>query len=265
MSIGIGPSHDVATTSLANTPAPNITPERALDAITAADRPSGYGLAQWSSLSSVEQLQASIGAEADPLLLARAELVGDGILIAPEGKLRSDLPSFTIPNDNPNNLRAGGFSPGFTTHDYLVTAIAPSSVNGQAGLAAVETALILNPTPGRDQPASPNGTRNDVGNIPLSADNDTNIVRSFLLQSSDPNRSAAVINYTVGTEHVLEEGFVMRFAELRPDGRVELVTYGEGNALPQMEKFGLGIVTRELVTSAWAANAEEVFRAATHR
>lgn len=236
------------------TPA-STTPERALEAITSATRPYDIGLAQWSGLSSVEQFRTARGIAEPSVQLARAEVVGDRVRIIPESAKRSDLPSFSIPN----NVAAQGFSPGITTHDYLVTTNAPPTLNGPVGLAAIGRALVANPTPGVDQPSTPTGTRNDVGDI-VPLDGDTNYVRSYVIPSSDPTRSDAVINYTIKGEHALDEGFVMRFAELRPNGSIELVTYGEGNAFAQSEAFGF--MWKDAVQNVWKNNAQEIFSSA---
>lgn len=236
-------------------PSTSVTPERALDEITSADRPADVSIVDWSRMSSAEQLRTSLGIEAPRVQLARAEIVGNRVHITPESDIRSDFPSFTIPN----NVGAEGFSPSITTHDYLVTNLAPATLTGPAGLAAVGRALVANPTPGVDFAASPRGARNDVGDLVLG-DGDNNFVRSYSIPSSDPNRSATVINYTIAGEHTMAEGFVMRFAELRSDGRVQLVTYGEGNALKQSE--ATRFIWGDRVQTVWTQNAREIFATA---
>ena len=247
----------LAGTTRSASPPRSTTPERALGAITSPERPIGQGLAEWSARSSADRLRIASGAPEARIELARVEIRNGRVLVRPEDRLRSDLPDI----DLPNNVGAQGFSPGLTTHDYLVPILAPASLNGRAGLAAVERALVANPTPGRDQPSSPTGTRNDVGDlIPGPTDWGDNFVRSYVIPSSDPRRSAAVVNYTINGEHALNEGFVLRFAELRPNGRIELVTYGEGNALAQSE--ATGFIWRDDVTAAWTDNAREIFATA---
>lgn len=229
------------------------SPEDVLAALTTMPRPPTIGLANWEGMTNAERLAFNAPNEGQT---ARANIVGNRIHVIPDGKLRSDLPTITLPN----NVGAEGFSPGLFTHDYLVAVLAPPVLRGPAGLAAVERALIADPTPGRDAPASPRGTRNDVGDIVLS--NAPNFVRSYVIRSSDPRRSDVVVNYTT-PGHFLSEGFVMRFAELRRDGRVELVTYGEGNSLKQIEAFSerWGPVARD----AWLGNSRAVFRSALGR
>ena len=50
----------------------------------------------------------------------------------------------------------------------------------------------------------------------------------------------------------------MRFAEMAPDGSIQLVTYGEGNAAAQVEALE-GPVWGELVDKTWTENANEIF------
>lgn len=258
MSFAIGSANPISSSTASSAPPASIKPERALDAITSVKRPLGEALAQWSGRSSAEQLRIASGVPDARTELVRVEVRNGRVLVRPEDRLRSDLPNI----DLPNNVGARGFSPGLTTHDYLIPFLAPASLRGPAGLAAVGRALTDNPTPGKDQPSSPKGTRNDVGDL-MWFDGDTNLVRSYLIPSTNPRRSATVVNYTVKGEHVADEGFVMRFAELRSDGRIELVTYGEGEALKQSMIFQEA--WRPLALEAWTTNAAEVFRTASGR
>ena len=187
MSFSVSPTASNVSANAANNnqriaPA-TTTPERALEAIVATARPFDVGLAQWTSLSSAEQLRSVRGIAEPAIQLARAEVVGNRVDIIPEADIRSDLPTFNIPN----NVGASGFSPGFTTHDYIVTNNAPPTLTGPVGLAAIGRALVANPTPGVDQPASPLGTRNDVGGLVLG-DGGDNFVRTYVIPSSDPRR-----------------------------------------------------------------------------
>jgi hypothetical protein len=231
------------------------TPERALEIITSPERPSTISLVDWSRMSSVDKLRAARGITEPPVQLARAEVVRDRVNIIPEKDRRSDLPKFNIPN----NVLAQGFSPGIWTHDYMVRNFAPPSLVGKDALAAIGAALRSNPTPGNDSPATGMGTRNDVGNL-VPFDGDDNFVRSYFIPSTDPSRSDAVVNYTIGGEHALSEGFVMRFAEMLPTGEILLVTYGEGNAGLQSE--AMSGLWRGAVTDVWTQNAKEIFATA---
>jgi hypothetical protein len=236
--------------------AASTTPEQVLSSITSSERPRDISLVEWSKMSSVEQLRTVQGIAEPTLQLARAEVVRDRVNIIPETDIRSDLPTFNIPN----NVFAEGFSPGLFSHDYIVTNIAPSTLTGAAGLSAVGAALVRNPTPGQDSAATGKGARNDVGNLVLG-DGDDNFVRSYVIRSNDPLRSDAIVNYTIVGEHTMSEGFVMRFAELLPNGRIQLVTYGEGAALKQSE--ALSGIWEPIVNRVWTENAQEIFSSAS--
>ena len=56
------------------------------------------------------------------------------------------------------------------------------------------------------------------------------------------------------------EGFVIRFARLRKDGRVEIVTYGEGNAV-EMNPL-VRRVWEPRVKDAWTKNSLAVIEKA---
>jgi hypothetical protein len=184
--------------------------------------------------------------------LAWAGIRGNRVLVRPE---RSDIPRF----DLPNNTAARSFSPGWSTHDYLVVTPAPTSLRGAAGLRLVGDALVTNSTPGMDQPSTSGGTRNDVGDL-VPFDGDDNFVRTYSIPTTDPGRSTAVVNYTIQGEHAVSEAFVIRFARLRSDGGIELVNYGEGDAIVQSNysRFYRGGV----VARVWTETAAEIFVAA---
>lgn len=219
----------------------------ALQSITTVLPPPNADPELWSAMSSAEQL--AVVSPASPVQLARAEVRNGRILVRPE---RSDFPSITLPN----NVGAEGFSPGFFTHDYIVVAAAPQNITGPAGLVVIGNALIANPTPGVDQPSMGAGTRNDVGDL-VYFDGDTNLVRSYRIQSPGPSRSVIVVNYTIAGEHMFHEGFVLRFAELKRNGRIVLITYGEGAAAMQSNRTGR--FWREKVRTVWLRNAQEIF------
>ncbi|MEZ5934444.1 MAG: hypothetical protein R3F54_21375 [Alphaproteobacteria bacterium] len=200
----------------------------------------------------------------DSIQLARAEIRdtpnGSVIDIKPEDDLIRGLPDVTIPN----TVGAEGFGRNMWQHDYLVVTPAPQDLRGPEALAAINQALRANATPGKDAPASHEGTRNDVGDITLF-DGDDNFVKTFVVDAfsaeataTTPARSDIVVNYTIKGEHILDEGFVMRYAVMGSDGGISLVTYGEGNATFQVE--GLQGIWGGQVDDVWTANAEEVFR-----
>jgi hypothetical protein len=192
----------------------------------------------------------------DSIQLARAEIrktpEGSMIDIRPEEDLAKGLPNLTLPN----TVGATGFGRDMWQHDYLYVTPAPSDLQGPEALAAVNKALRANPTPGKDQPASPNGTRNDVGDITVM-DGDDNFVKSFVVPTfSDkptataPARTDTVVNYTVKGEHILDEGFVMRYGVMGADGSISIVTYGEGNGSLQVEAL----------EGIWGGQARDVWK-----
>lgn len=182
----------------------------------------------------------------------RRSTVKDGqIYIQPENKSVPALPPM------PNTVGAAGVSPSDTSfHTYDVKT--GSSLTGtQAG-----EGFKNNPTPGNDKPASPMGTRNDVGPIPTT--DGTNIVKSFTVASPDPTRFTDVtVNYTVAGEHGLQEGFVMRYGEIGANGTT-LRSYGEGNnwrqnpALENVPLVGWG----PQVQQVWQQNHQEIINGA---
>ena len=177
----------------------------------------------------------------------RRATVRDGqILIQPEN---ANVPAIPIPN----NVGASGVGPDkIFFHDYLVST--PSSSNNPT---AVGQAFANNPTPGVGDSASPQGTLNNVGHIPMQLDFGVNMVRSFTVASPDPRRFTDItVNYTVKGAHVLEEGFVMQFGQILPSGQISNITYGEGNAFIQgnWNKALWGPTLRQ----TWEQNHKEV-------
>lgn len=225
--------------------------QETMRAITSARRPEWVDLETWDKQSSAEQL-ASITPSAGGVQLARADVRGNQIFVRPE---RSDFPSVILPN----NVGAEGFSPGWLTHDYLVAVYAPPGLRDPSALAAVGAALIANPTPGRDFPATATGAVNNIGHL-TGIDHGSNLVRSYRIPATNPRRSATVVNYTIEGQHTMAEGFVLRFAELKRDLSVVLVTYGEGDAFRQTTMFS-PLWWKE-VKRVWKRNALEILDAA---
>ena len=157
-----------------------------------------------------------------------------------------------------------GFEYGFgiLTHSYLVVDLAPAEIRGQDGLLDIEQSLRNNPTPGVDMAASGDGQLNNVGTLRPVTGRVRNYVKSFFVDSSDKMRSGSIVNYTVKGRHEMDEGFVLRFAQVRSDGRVALVTYGEGNAFLQGNWNSSS--WRGLVQRTWTNNAREIFTSSVH-
>ena len=191
------------------------------------------------------------------LLLVRSEVHGNDVVITPQENI--GIPSFSVPN----NVHARGFTPWNPSfHTYMVRTSAPAVLRGADGLAALGRALIADATPGRPRPATPQGTRNDVGEI-WFGDSGHNFVRSFTSPSPVPARvSDMVINYTIAGEHTIDEGFVLRYARLMPSGVLELVSYGEGNSFKQNP--ALAIIWLPQVQAVWQQNQRDIIAAALH-
>jgi hypothetical protein len=188
------------------------------------------------------------------ITLARAELSNGRVNIIPDDPKVQGVPTFNIPN----NVGANGYSK--SNHTYYVDTLAPANFKGAEGLRLIGRALQADPTPGNDLLASSGGTRNDVGDI-APMDGDTNFVRSYWVPSQDPKASGTVINYTIANQHILEEGYVIRRAVERSDGRIVLRSYGEGNSIYQSENIeGLW---RGRATQVWQQNAQDIFGSAT--
>lgn len=86
----------------------------------------------------------------------RSTVVGNNIRIEPEDRT---VPSLAIPN----TVGASGVNPS-QRHFHQYDVRTPSSLSSQqAG-----SGLNRSPTPGNDQPASPQGTQNNAGYIPRS-------------------------------------------------------------------------------------------------
>ena len=59
-------------------------------------------------------------------------------------------------------------------------------------------------------------------------------------------------------EHGLDEGFVVRFGEIRMDGTVIMRSYGEGDDFRQ--NMTTGIIWRPLVQEVWQTNHAEIIQ-----
>ena len=179
----------------------------------------------------------------------KSTVKGDEIIIEPKDET---VPSVTLPN----TVGAEGFDDrNLFDHSYDVTT--PT----QMGYSPDETGRKIseNPTPGADQPASPNGTRNNVGALPFSRN--SNYVKSFVVASPDPSKFTDItVNYTIAGEHSMHEGFVMRFGVIGADGTVSAIrSYGEGVAWRQdpMLRFAWG----PAVESIWQENHQQILHA----
>ncbi len=141
-------------------------------------------------------------------------------------------------------------------HHYNV----PTTSSGACDLASVGHELINSPTPGPgNSPASPGGTVNDAGQIgrwPIVHPH--NYVVSFVVPSTNPNQTDAVVNYTISGGHFLEEGFVIRWGTIGNDGSITLRSYGEGNGWGQTP--ALTFYWQGIVEKTWGDNQSAIFR-----
>ncbi len=196
-------------------------------------------------------------ARAGRVQLARAEARGNRIFVRPEDRVGSDVPNIDLPRI-PGTKGVSPFDVNF--HDYRVPVLAPPELSGRRGLLAVQQELLRNPTTGRDREATRKGVLNDVGDL-WGPDGANNYVKTYRVPSKDPNRSDAIINYTVPGKHMVNEGFVIRFARLRKDGRVEIITYGEGNSW-KMNRRLKPVLWGPAVDEAWTKNSLAVIQRA---
>jgi len=173
----------------------------------------------------------------------RSTVVGDEVLLDPEDK--------TVPKvEIKNTVGAEGIS---TTDLFFHTYNVETASNLTPSQAS--EGLRDDPTPGDDSPASPSGTKNDVGYIPVLPG--PNRVNSFLVPSPNPTKlTDIVVNYTIRGEHKLTEGFVIRFGMIGGDGKVTLRSYGEGNNWHQMP--ALNGIWGPQVEEIWQKNQKEI-------
>ncbi len=207
-----------------------------------------------------------------PLLLyTRAEINGHDIDIFPDDPNQPGG-RLVIPN------RSGGsgfgnwrYSPrNWFNHSYLVVTFGPDTLEGRENLALVGDALRRRPTPGKPQPATVEGTLNDVG--PLVGPDRTwledlaewyspnNFVFSYALPAPIPGSvSAMVLNYTQHGHHMIDEGFVLRYAKMSAVGTISLVSYGEGNSFRQSWATSTLSGWKETVRQVWDRNQQLIF------
>jgi RHS repeat-associated protein len=100
---------------------------------------------------------------------------------------------------------------------------------GNIPVSSVRQAIINDPTPGNDQPASSIGTLNNASPSWMSG-----FIKSPVLSYTTTNEitgNPIVVNLTVG-EHPLRSGYVVREAYEAPGGTI-VHNYGEGNGILQ--------------------------------
>jgi len=93
----------------------------------------------------------------------------------------------------------------------------------------IANAVIANPTPGNDQPATPGGTLNEA--LPGG-----NMVRSYT--STDVNGNTVVANVTVPGDHALSPGIVSQYI-IGGETSTSVIVVGEGNGLLSIPTTGI--------------------------
>jgi RHS repeat-associated protein len=193
----------------------------------------------------------------------RSTVSSDGsmILIAPE---EEGVPPVTIPLVSQlkgvQGVSSGANSSYFygipTFHSYdLGTYAACGNLSG------VSAGLVNLPTPGpNNQAAKANGQLNNVGPLGVGPFiiSDYNDVMSFVVKSPNPaTMTDIVVNYTIPGSHLVSEGFVLRWGELGPGGRITLRSYGEGNSgwMAPILEAGWGPIADDL----WHQNQQTIF------
>jgi hypothetical protein len=202
----------------------------------------------------------TVGPPAQPGLDDRSEQGTGGAyrVIGPDGRemlqlvpRRPDVPPVMIPN----HTDADGFrvGPGWSIFDSAHSYFVPTPTNipfNEQNRDLVGQSIIHSPVPNTDaSPATPEGTRNDAyaGQY----------VRSYVVASPDPTRYTDImVNYTIAGEHTLQEGYVMRYGEIQPDGTTRMVSYGEGNAFAQRPYSPLNPFNDSL----WESNQADIQR-----
>ena len=177
----------------------------------------------------------------------KAVVANGRIYITPELK---GVPRVSLPN----YMGAKGFTRrNPITHVYQIS-MGTRITDG----AAMGRGFRVNPTPGADRPASPQGTVNNIGHL-YGLDGNTNYVRSFSIPSPDTNRyTDIIVNYTITGKHVMDEGFVMGYGEKMADGTIKMHHYGEGNAAEMAPSISW--YWGPEVTKAWQGVQSEILR-----
>ncbi len=193
----------------------------------------------------------------------------DGMMqIRPAPRSRPDLPNVDIP------LHPGmdGFIDDSFMHDYMLAR--SSSLHGAKGLRLLGNELARNPTPGPDRPATLGGTHNDAGparvpgwmpGIGSQVITDTNQVYSFRIPSNDPHRSDTIVNYTDDRDHLLADGYVLRYAQMYPNGDIEVVTVGQGDNAWQAQRNPISGTIEPITDQLWHDNFDEIEKQARQR
>lgn len=181
-----------------------------------------------------------------------AYLDGANIHLVPRNP---NVPRVTIPNQ----VGAEGFEVGprwnIISPEHTYNVRTDTKIPFDRARDIFGEAIAQDPVPASgDLRARPEGVTNDAG---LG-----NLVRTYTYPSPDPSRfSDITVNYTLGDKHILQEGYVIRYAERMPDGNARIVSYGEGNGLLQHP-----VSPAHLVFGAgWKENHSDIVATVNHR
>jgi uncharacterized protein YukE len=183
-----------------------------------------------------------------------------GVVYLADGRIVLVPRDGTVPSVSvPNNVGARGFVVGpywdvlHPEHTYRQDS--PTNIPFDQSRDAVGKAIARDPVPipwGGSSVASPEGTRVDAGY--------GNYVRSYTIPSPDPGRFTDImVNYTISGEHILHEGYAIRYGERQPDGTTLLVSYGEGNGMAQ---HPANVPAHQTFNWFWRENHDRVAREA---
>lgn len=142
--------------------------------------------------------------------------VGDGETYTcdPPG---DDTPAYQIPQMEGAPNEIGDTQP--FPHVYRAETSTPDANGSLAG--DIADAVIANPTPGNDQPATAGGTLNEA--LPGG-----NMVRSYV--TTDVAGNTVVVNVTVPGQHALDPGIVSQYI-IGGETSTSVVVVGEGNGI----------------------------------
>lgn len=149
--------------------------------------------------------------------------VGESYVCDPPG---DDTAPFTVPRAQGLPDKIGPTEGGY--HVYRADASTPASGEGVAS--EIAGAIIRDPTPGRDSPATANGTVNDAGISPFTG-RAGDAVNSYV--TTDANGNTVVVNVTIPGEHALNPGYVAQYIIPSANG-TQVIAIGEGNAWIQV-------------------------------
>jgi len=163
--------------------------------------------------------------------------------------------SFPAPTGWPTTINAS--QTNYHSYDKMVSAGSGSA--GQAG--AIRQALVNDPTPGNDKPATPLGTANNAtpqhGLLGVAAEliGAKSPVMSYT--RTDANGNTMVVNVTL-PGHPLFPGYAARLVET--SGGVSTVhNFGEGTARLQ----SYGVLSDKLINNVWINQSQQDINQAT--